>query len=65
MLACVSLDSRVQLLQVVNVLAEDFDILHAVLCTGSASEGKHCRAPLQPPHMHLRTHQAPQNDYVS
>ena len=46
-------DAGVQLLQVVDVAAEDLDVLQAVLLAGGAPEGKHRRTPLQPPHMHL------------
>lgn len=50
-------DSWVELLEVIDVAAEDLDVLQAVLAGGSASEGKHSRASLQPPHMHLQPHQ--------
>lgn len=53
LLTKVSLDARVQLLQIVNVLAEDLHVLQAVLSSGSPSEGQNSCAALQPPHMHL------------
>ena len=51
-------DPRVELLEVVDVAAEDLDVLQAVLLAGRAPEGKHRRTPLQPPHMHLHLTQA-------
>lgn len=51
-------DTRIELLKVVNIAAEDLDILQAVLPAGSTSEGKHRCTPLQPPHMHLHHTQA-------
>ena len=58
MLTHVGFDARVELLEVVYVAAEDFDVLQAVLLAGSAPEGKDCCAALQPAHMHLHTTQA-------
>ena len=49
-------DARVQLLQIVNVLAEDLDILQAVLSCCSSSESKDGGAAFQPTHMHLTQH---------
>ena len=46
-------DARVELLQVVNVLAEDLHILQAVLSGGSAPEGKHGCTAFQPTNMYL------------
>lgn len=51
-------DTRIELLKVVDIAAEDLDILQAVLPAGSTPEGKHRCTPLQPPHMHLHHTQA-------
>ena len=58
MLTHVGFDTGIELLEVIDVAAEDLDVLQAVLLAGGAPEGKHRRTPLQPPHMHLHPTQA-------
>ena len=57
LLTCVCLHTWVHLLQVVNVFADDFHVLQAVLGILSPTECQYGRATRKPPDMHLQPRQ--------
>ncbi len=48
------LGAWIQLLEVIDVAAQELGILQAVLHCGCTPEGQHCSARLQPPNMYLQ-----------